>query len=150
MNLMKFTRSAALTKIDRVLKALEQATMTAHEVSEMLPMSQRHAQEYLNHMMAKRLIYIASWSRNVDHSDRMYPRPVYAAGNKRNAPKPAPLTKEQRKARAWAITKQDPERHTLHLLRKRKYRSDKKGPRPDAASAWIKPLPANDEMQEAA
>lgn len=145
---MKFTRPAALAKMARTIDLLTVTPMTAAELADALPISKRHAQEYINQLMADGRVFIIRWARHVEHSQRMYPRPVYAVGQGIDAPQPEPLTPEQRKKRAWARVKADPERYVTHLLKKRKYRADVRGPRADVAAAWI--TPANDEMQEAA
>lgn len=148
---MAFKRPAALAKIERVLALLAERPRTAHELAEAIPMSKRHAQDYINHLHETGRVYIVRWVRHVEHSGRMYPRPVYQLQNLKivkDRPKPPPLTPEQRKRRAWELVKADPERHTTHLLKKRRYRTDKKGPRTDIAAAWI--APANDEMRIAA
>ena len=137
-------------KIARILELLSDRPMTAHELGEALPISKRHAQGYLNHLMGTRQVHISRWVREVEHSERMYPRPVYKTGRGRNAPQPAPLDLNERKVRAWERVKADPERYVNQLLKQRKYRADRRAARPDKAAAWITPVPANDEMQEAA
>ena len=100
-------------------------------------MSKRNALEYVNHMKAQRLVHIARWTRDIAQSGRMYPRPMYQLGDKPDAPKPQPLTETEKKARAWALIKADPERHLQHTLRKRRQRADRRGPRRDVAANWI-------------
>lgn len=134
---MTYTRPAAIAKIDRIMAMLKQRPRTVFDVAEALPMSKRHAQSYLNHLMAERRIHIKRWVRHIDQRDRMYPRPVYAAGEGVDAEPPAPLTPRERRARAWAVIKADPERHLDYLQRKRVARTDAKGPRADRAAAWM-------------
>lgn len=149
-NRMSFKKEAAFAKIERIISLLQENPVTAHELAILVPISKRHVQEYLNHLVLERRVFIIRWARDVKHSERMYPRPIYAVGNRRNAPKPRPLDLDERKVRAWARLKADAERHTLHLLKKRRYRSDKKGPRRDKAASWINTTPANGEFKEAA
>lgn len=136
-----FIRPAALAKIERILQLLTERPRTAHELAEAIPMSKRHAQEYVNHLHSAQRIYISTWRRHVEHSGRMYPRPAYrvqpADCIRRDASKPKPLTPDERKRRAWELVKADPERHMTHILKKRKYRADRKGPRTDIAANWI-------------
>lgn len=132
---MTFSRPAALAKLARIRALLEARPMTVRELADAVPLSKRYAQEYLNHLMSQHQVYIKRWVRDVAYSDRMYPRPVYAMGDRANAPAPKPLTSDQRKKRAWERIKADPERYVTHLLKKRKYRAD-------VAANWM--------MQEAA
>ena len=136
MNKMAFVRPAAQKKIDRLLAMLAKP-MTIHDIAQALPLSKRNAQEYVNHLVEQRQVRIAKWARDIAQSGRMYPRPMYQLGDKPDAPKPEPLTEAQRKVRAWARVKADPERHYQHTLRKRRERSDRRGPRPDIAANWI-------------
>lgn len=145
---MNFTREPAQRKIARILTLLSEQPRTVHALVETVPLSRRHVQEYLNHLMDAERIHIRRWVRDISQSGRMYPRPVYAAGKGRNAPQPPALTPKERQRRAWELVKADPERYVSHLLSKRRYRSDRRGARPDRAAAWI--APANDEMKEAA
>lgn len=136
MNNMAFVRPAAQRKIERLM-ALLAKPMTIHEIAEALPLSKRNAQEYVNHLIERRQVRIARWTRDIEQSGRMYPRPMYQLGDKPGAPKPEPLTEAQRKVRAWERVKADPERHYQHTLRKRRERADRLGPRRDIAANWI-------------
>lgn len=136
-HVMAFVRPAALAKIERILALLAERPRHVHDLAEAVPLSKRYAQIYLNHLMAQEQVHIKRWVRNIDQAERMYPRPVYAAGKGVNAPAPKPLTKDQRKKRAWARVKADPERHTKHLMKKRVYRAVRRAPRPDIAAAWL-------------
>ena len=136
MNNMAFVRPAAQKKIERLL-ALLAKPMTIHEIAEALPLSKRNAQEYVNHLIERHQVRIAKWTRDIEQSGRMYPRPMYQLGEKPDAPKPEPLTEAQRKVRAWERVKADPERHYQHTLRKRRERADRRGPRRDIAANWI-------------
>lgn len=136
MNNMAFVRPAAQKKIERLLAMLAKP-MTIHDIAEALPLSKRNAQEYVNHLTERRLVHIAKWARDIKQSGRMYPRPMYQVGDKADAPKPRPLSEPEKKARAWALIKADPERHYQHTLRKRRERADRKGPRRDIAANWI-------------
>lgn len=136
MNKMAFNQPASLRKIERLLAMLAKP-MTIHEVAEALPITKRNALAYMNHLREQRLVHVAKWTRDIDQSARMYPRPMFMVGAMPDAPKPKPLTGEQRKRRAWERIKADPERHYEHTLRKRRERADRKGPRRDIAANWI-------------
>ena len=136
MNKMAFVRPAAQKKIERLLAMLAKP-MTIHDIAEALPLSKRNALAYVAHLREQRLVRIAKWTRDIEQSGRMYPRPLYQVGDKPDAPKPAAMTEPEKKARAWALIKADPERHYQHTLRKRRERADRKGPRRDIAANWI-------------
>lgn len=135
MHKMQFNRPASLAKIDRILEMLTKRGMTVHEVSDALPLTKRNTLDYLTHLHKCGRIFIEKWVRDVDHSERMYPRPMFRAGiNRDDAPKPEPLTADQRKKRAWARIKEDPDRHMTYTLKKRVKRLKL---RPDRAAAWM-------------
>lgn len=68
----------------------------------------------------------------------MHLRPVYAAGNKRDKEKPAPLTNAEINRRQYSRIKANPEEYAIHLMKERHRMSVRNFvPRPDIASAWV-------------
>ena len=133
---MTFTNQASLRKIERIMALLSDRPMTIKDLAPLVPISAAWARIYVNHLHETRRVHISVWVRWADASDRMYPRPVYRAGDKADAPKPAPLTYEERMKRSWAVVKADPERHE-RVNARRRARSLK--PRANPLTSWITP-----------
>lgn len=133
---MTFTKPASLRKIERILALLAERPMTTNELAPLVPISAAWARIYIQHLHETRRIYISTWVRHVEGSDRMYPRAVYRAGQFRDSPKPAPLTYEERLKRAWHVVKSDPERHQKTNARRR---ARNLKPRPNPLTLWITP-----------
>lgn len=131
-NGMTFTRKASAMKAQRALEAA-QTGVTVSELAEILCVNRRTAYSYLSQLRAEGRIYIARWVRDVD-AGGFYPRPVYVAGSRPDAPKPPPLTYSERNKRAWKRIASDPERALDNLARQRRKRFK---PRPDPAAAWL-------------
>lgn len=134
---MTFRNRTSAARIERIVELLAERPRHTHELAVALPLSKRNVTVYLNHLHGQGRVHITRWVRDIDERDRMYPRPVYALGAGNDAPKPKPLNAHQRNARAWKRIKVDPERYVDHLLSKRKYRADQRGPRCDIAASWI-------------
>lgn len=133
---MKFKRQASEGKMAKIQALLAKRQMHVLEIAEAVPISKRHALEYIAELRKRGLVHISKWVREVEQLGRMYPRPVYAAGPGEDAPKPAALSPEERSKRAWKLIKSDPERH-MTLVQKRRTRRTLRKPRADVAAAWM-------------
>lgn len=127
---MKFTRGPALLKIERILEVLGDG-MNKHQVAEAIAIDPHTASRYLQYLLDNNRVHIARYDRV---GANWYPVKVYVAGQGENAPKPAPMSKNERYARAWERTKADPEKYLDYLAAKRRRQFK---PRPDIASAWM-------------
>jgi DNA-binding transcriptional regulator LsrR (DeoR family) len=125
---MSFTTEAARAKLWRIRELLKAKAMTAHELAEAVPMSKRWVQAYLNHLKDDERIYIQSWTHDVEQCERMYPRPIYkAVVPRKDADKPAPLTKAQRQARKHQKMMADPIKYGQHIAKERVRRAARTG-----------------------
>lgn len=80
------------------LKYLEESDgLTVRSLQSMLGIARRSVQEYISLWKAEQKIYIARWHRNFGSGGKL--SPVWAIGNRRNAPRPPRLTKAQIAAR---------------------------------------------------
>lgn len=133
---MTFTNQASKRKIERILALLADRPMTTKQLSPLVPISAAWARIYMKHLLQTRRIHIETWVRHAEDSDRMYPRPVYRAGDGPDAPRPAALTYDERLKRAWAVVKADPERHDKTNARRR---ARNLKPRANPLTSWITP-----------
>lgn len=133
---MTFTNQASRRKIERILALLADRPMTTKQLAPLVPISTSWARIYMKHLHDTRQIHIATWVRHAEDSDRMYPRPVYRAGDGPDAQKPAALTYDEQLKRAWALVKANPERHDWYNA-KRRARNLK--PKANPLTRWITP-----------
>lgn len=145
---MTFKSPEAKAKIDTIFALLRAVPLIAHDLAELIPMSKRWTQAYLNHLHTRRRIYIVRWDKEIAQREKRHAVPVYAPGRKPDAPKPEADGKTMRYQRAWDSLKNDPERHMVTLA-KRRTRRRLQNLRPDPAAAWfmttpepVKPSPA--------
>jgi len=125
---MSFTTAAAKAKLAKIRQLLRDQSMTAHEIAEAVPMSKRWAQAYINHLKDDERVYIATWTREVNQCGRDYPRPVYrAVVPRKDAEKPARLTKAERQARKHKKMMADPIRYGQHIAKERERRAERTG-----------------------
>lgn len=136
---MSFTTAAAKAKLAKIRQLLRDQSMTAHEIAEAVPMSKRWAQAYINHLKEDDRVYIAAWTREVDQCGRDYPRPVYrAVVPRKDAEKPAPLTKAQRQARKHKKMMADPIKYGQHISKERERRAERTGKAlPVVRTTWV-------------
>lgn len=144
MAVMTFTTEAAKIKLAKIRTMLKERGMTAHEVAAAVPMSKRWAQDYLNHLKEDERVYIHDWTDEVEQCGRMYPRPIYrAVVPRKDAEKPAPLTKAQRQARKHKKMMGDTLRYAKHIDVERKRRAAKTGRElPAIRTVWATGAPA--------
>lgn len=102
-----FTSPKAQAKIDRILVELEKLRMTRDELQCLLGISKPTARRYIERLRAEQQVYIASWRCGT--SGRF--APVYALGNRKDAPEPAGMTRVERNKQEWRRIKANPERH---------------------------------------
>lgn len=133
---MTFTNPASVQRIERILSALSERPMTMADLCESSHISASWCRVYVQHLRKNGQIHISGWVRHAQQGDRMYPRPLYRAGDKPDAPKPAALTKIEKGKRAWSLIKQNPERH-LEVNARRRGRTLK--PRANPLTLWIVP-----------
>lgn len=143
---MTFKRSQALVKIDTILMLLRAVPMTAHDLAELIPMSRRWTQSYLTYLRTQRRVYILQWDKEPVYREKRHAVPIYAAGRKPDAPKPAPDPITERFKRQWTRIKSDPDKHS-DILARRRVRRRLKNLRPDPAAAWIFPIKQNHDIQ---
>lgn len=125
---MSFTTEAARSKLAKIRELLRQRGMTAHEVAAAVPMSKRWAQAYLNHLKDDERVYIYDWKREIEQCGRSYPRPIYkAVVPRKDAEKPAPMTKAQRQARKHQKMMADPIKYGQHISKERERRAQRTG-----------------------
>jgi hypothetical protein len=136
---MSFTTEAARIKLAKIRELLKERGMTAHELAEAVPISKRWVQAYLNHLKDDERIYIHDWTHDVEQCERMYPRPIYRAVRPRkDADKPAPLTKAQRQARKHQKMMGDTLSYARHIDTERKRRAAKTGRAlPAVRTSWV-------------
>ena len=133
---MTFKSPTAKAKIVEIMAILHAVPLIAHDLAELIPMSKRWTQEYLNHLHARRRIYILRWDKEIAQREKRHAVPVYAPGRKPDAPKPEADAREVLYRRAWDALKSDPERHMVTLA-KRRTRRRLRNLRPDPAAAWM-------------
>lgn len=133
---MTFTNQASRRKIERILALLADRPMTTKQLAPLVPIGTAWARIYVKHLHQTRQIHIETWVRHAEDSDRMYPRPLYRAGDGPDATKPAALTYEEQLKRAWAKVKADPERHQKFNARRR---ARNLKPRANPLTSWITP-----------
>ena len=139
MAVMSFTQEAAKIKLAKIRELLKERGMTAHELAEAVPISKRWVQAYLNHLKDDERIYIHDWTHEVEQCERMYPRPIYRAVKPRkDADKPAPLTKAQKQARKHQKMMNDTLRYSDHIAKERERRAAKTGRAlPAIRTTWV-------------
>ncbi len=81
-----------MRRITRLLA--EHGPMTARDLAREMNVGVENARAKLGAAKALGQVYIASWRRDSD-GGRLYPRAVWAAGDKPDAPRPGPLTRRQ-------------------------------------------------------
>lgn len=102
-----FDSPKAKAKTARILVELEKLPMTRDELQCLLGVSKACVQRYIVHLRSQpRQLYIARWKQGHGRS-----APVYAVGTRRDAPKPAAMTRTERNAKEWKRIKADPDRH---------------------------------------
>lgn len=83
-------------KLDGLLPGVEKRVIARTVATLARPVSRR------GNAVPKR-VYIRHWERDDELGDsRRYLRPVYAAGNRPDAPRPPPLTQNEYGSRRWA------------------------------------------------
>lgn len=102
-----FVTAKAQAKIARVLAELENLPMTRDELQCLLRISKPTARRYIEHLRAEpRRLFIVRWRPTVG-----LPAPVYAVGNRKDAPMPPAMSREERNAKLWRAIKSDKDRH---------------------------------------
>ena len=136
---MTFTTAAAKAKLAKIRQLLSERGMTAHELAEAVPISKRWVQAYINHLKDDERVYISAWTREVDQCGRDYPRPVYrGVVPRKDAEKPAPMTKAQRQARKHKKMMADPIRYGQHIAKERAQRAARTGRElPAVRTTWV-------------
>lgn len=139
MSDMSFTTEAARIKLAKIRELLREHGMTAAQLAEAVPMSKRWVQAYLNHLKDDERIYIHSWAHDIEQCERSYPRPIYRAViPRKDAAKPAPLTKSQRQARKHQKMMADPIKYGQHIAKERERRAVRKGQTvPAVRTSWV-------------
>lgn len=108
MAICTFERKAALIFIDRMLAALEAKPMTRAEMEVELFASKTKMLNYIRHLHGgeTKRIYIKRWASTSGPN-----APVYAVGDLPDAPKPRPLTDEERAKLEWKRIRANQDRY---------------------------------------
>lgn len=102
-----FTSPRAQKTIAEILRVLAEKRRTRAELEHDLHLSKPTVRRYLAHLMAEpRRVFIGRW----EHTEGNL-RPVYAAGSRKDAARPAPPTRRERNIVRWQEIKADPDKH---------------------------------------
>lgn len=110
-----FTNTASLERKAKVLDLLKKPHTRA-ELAKATGIGVNGMHAYLLALKGEKLIHVSGWRRNSPGS----PSPIYMVGNKRNAPKPRPVTNAE-KTRKWRDN--NPERVIQDIHKKRMARA---------------------------
>lgn len=106
-----FTSPRAQKTIADMLRVLGQQRIKREQLEAELHLSKASVRRYLAHLQAEpRRIFVARWSHTGGNL-----APVYAAGSRKDAPRPAPPTRRERNVVRWQTIKSDPAKHHVIL-----------------------------------
>lgn len=129
---MKFTRAAALARLDRIQELLRQQPATVHEIADAVFISRRYAEAYVQHLRDRGLVHIREYRRQVRETYQTF-RAIYAWGPGKDAAVPDRSPAVRQQERRAKIAK-DVEAKARELAQRRA-KSIK--PHTDWTSAWI-------------
>lgn len=129
-----FKSKACRQKIEKILELISTEKLCRRQISEQIHVNVPHTSNYINYLMANKLIYISSWKLELQ-GERVMFYPYYRAGDKKSKPKPKNISIAQKSKRYREKLNKDEERKEKINSRRRTKRITVK---PDWTTSWIK------------
>lgn len=102
-----FETAKAQARLARIVGELAARPMTISDLERLLGITTMAVRRYLAHLRAApRRVFIKRWAPTGG-----LPAPIFAAGSRRDAPKPVTKTRQERNRQDWLRIKADPERY---------------------------------------
>ena len=102
-----FETAKAQARLARIVGELAARPMTIGDLERLLGITTMAVRRYLTHLRAApRRVFIKRWLPTGG-----LPAPIFAAGSRRDAPKPVTKTRQERNRQDWLRIKADPDRY---------------------------------------